>query len=139
MEWAEGCSARPPQPLWRGPRWRGRQLCEVVVRCLAMLEVDVQEKALLALKHLHAAGLVDDEEGGGVRGECRGRQLPGAVRRVVEQCSTPTEAPTGGTWPSTEQCLDLVPLAKQLERQLAANAAPPPRTVVSDTVFHLEL
>ena len=134
-------AARPPQPLWQGPRWRGRQLCEVVVRCLAMLEVDVQEKALLALKHLHAAGLVDDDEGGGGRGECRGKQLPGAVRRVVEQCSAPTdEAPTGGgTRPSTEQCLDLLPLAKQLERQLAANVAPLPRTVVSDTVFHLEL
>ena len=132
-------SARPPQPLWQGPRWRGRQLCEAVVRCLAMLEVDVQEKALLALKHLHAAGLVEDEEGGGGRGDCRGRLLPGAVRRVVEQCSAPTEVPTGGTWPSAEQCLALVPLAKQLEQQLAANGAPPPRTIVSDTVFHLEL
>lgn len=131
-------SVRPPQPLWRGPRWWGRQLCEVLVRCLAMREVDVQEKALLALKHLHAAGLVDDEEGGGGRGECRGRQLPVAVRRVAEQCSAPTELATGGM-PSVDQCGDLVPLARQLERQLAANVAPPPRTIVSDTVFHLEL
>ena len=125
-----------------------------------MGEVDVQEKALLALKHLHAAGLVDDAEGGaeapeggGAAGACRGGSLPAAVQAVVERCVRVTAAaaahrmssgPHGAALgvdedlPTVEQCSELAPLARQLEVQLATNRATP-RTLVSDTIFHLEL
>ena len=94
---------------------------------------------------LHAAGLIDDDEppsepqsgGGGGRTRCA---LPVAVRRIAERCADELRADgDGGAPPPTaEQCAALAPLARQLEAQLAANAASP-RTVVSETVFHLEL
>ena len=52
------------------------------------MRMHMQEKALLALKSLHAAGLLDDERGGG-GGECRARTLPAAVRAVLAQCAPP--------------------------------------------------
>ena len=109
----------------------------------------VQEKALLALKPLHAAGLLVEERGAG--GECRVRGLPAAVRAVLARCApsrsadplarADASADTTGAdaqvelqsgllsglqsglqsmpRPTAEQCDELLPLAQQLEAHLA--------------------
>jgi hypothetical protein len=143
-------------PFWRAPDDESReQLCVGVLSLTGRtIDADTREKALLALKHMHAARLVGhDSEGEQALGEqadgefgaslgarrdglrdgastCRQRGvLRAALLDVVASCEELHDE---------SGCTDLLPLAHSMLQQLADGRASP-RVQASDTVFHWEV
>ena len=117
-----------------------------MLHCLRLRDVDSQEKAVVALKYLYAAGLiaatpaapanstaaevvVDDESSR----ECRRHGVPDELARLLRLCDEAAAAAGGDL-----NCEDLRPMLRQLSEQLSGGA-PAVRIRQSDTVFHIEV
>ena len=152
-------AARPSQPLWRGAQERGELLCRAVLNCLRLGDVDSQEKAVTALKYLHAAGLIEpapEARGSNVVGvaeaqadggrapahDCRRRGVPSELKRLLGECgdaSRPALQRRGGAVAEALNCEELLPMLLELNTRLSGKGGPAVRTIETDTVFHIEV
>ena len=149
---------RSPTPFWRGTDFKQViRLCRAVLSHLplsaeersseagteagtsssvAVGDVDTQEKAVLALKHMHAAGLVrsfsgksdartaEEERGLGTDRWCDER-VTGRLQAVIDSCQQLAREAVKGNGgeataaATTTDCIELLPLARSLQRSLA--------------------
>ena len=118
-------ATRPPLPLAAGVE-SGEVLCAAVLACLRLTDVDSREKAITALKHLHAAGLLSS-------GPPCAADVRTEVHRLLEACQRGAADSSRAPY-----CVELLPALRTLEQQLRLGQ-PATRIQHSDTVFHLEV
>lgn len=142
-------SARPAQMFWESPA--ETQLCWSVLGHFverrngkAQPAGDLEEKALLALMHMHAASILDattsiaitpawweEEHGAKEDGELCGRfAVPRVVRARIKACES-GESDAG--W-----CADTLPLLRSFGRSLG-DGRPSSQTFASSTAFHWQI
>jgi len=142
-------SARPAQMFWESPA--ETQLCWSVLGHFverrngkAQPAGDLEEKALLALMHMHAASILDattsiaitpawweEEHGAKEDGELCGRvAVPRVVRARIKACES-GESDAG--W-----CADTLPLLRSFSQSLG-DGRPSSQTFASSTAFHWQI
>ena len=142
-------SARPAQMFWESPA--ETQLCWSVLGHFverrngkAQPAGDLEEKALLALMHMHAASILDattsiaitpawweEEHGAKEDGELCGRvAVPRVVRARIKACES-GESDAG--W-----CADTLPLLRSFGMSLG-DGRPSSQTFASSTAFHWQI
>jgi len=98
------------------------------------LDLDTWEKAVIALKYMHAAGMLQYDAAYGTEDvSCRRNGVPQALHSIVAACDVVMATQIGPAG-----CVEVLELARNLQRQLA-EGRPSPKIRSSETVFHWEV